>query len=174
MQHRNPIWICSSYLAQLVSICELHSFGPVAGASVISKIYKNRGNPKHHKHLCCTFRTGGNAVQFFKNEFWRCRFVMCKGWGASPPSSPPPPPSPPPFLAKLRTAQGLVRNLARKGGGEGGKFQRGHRTLLAPLCHHLCPFFFYCFCMLSCYFFTCPIYNILLHLLSHHIMHLKP
>ena len=110
-----------------------------------------------------------NYVHFcniFKIWFGAFDFV-----NASPPL---PPPSPPPFLAKLRTAQGLVRNLARKGGGEGGKFQRGHRTLLAPLCHHLCPFFFYCFCMLSCYFFTCPIYNILLHLLSHHIMHLKP
>ena len=143
MQHRNPIWICSSYLAQLVSICELHSFGPVAGASVISKIYKNRGNPKHHKHLCCTFHTGGNAVHFFKNEFWRCRFVMCKGWGASPPSTPPPP-SPPPFLAKLRTAQGLGRNLARRGGGEGGSsFRVG-----TELCSILCVLFLY---FLNCF-----------------------
>ena len=46
------------------------------------------------------------------------------------------PPSPPPLLAKLCPAQGLGHNLARRGGGDGGKLQSWHRTMLMPLCHH--------------------------------------
>ena len=54
---------------------------------------------------------------------------------------PPPPPSPPPFLAQVAHCPGAGAQLGKKRGRGGGeKFQSGHRTLLAPLCHH--PFLF--------------------------------
>ena len=83
--------------------------------------------------------------------------------------------SPPPlplFLPSCAQAPWAVRNLARKGGGEGGSFRVGTELCWRPFVAS--PFFFLtCFCAWSYYFSACLIYIVLLHLPSPHSMHLR-
>ena len=127
----------------------LHSCWQLASAHIYHKNIKKSMQHTTPKPAFCNFDTGGNAVHFFQNRvFGGMDFLRARAGGEVPP------PSPPPVLAKLRTAQGLVRNLARKGGGEGGRsFRVGTELCWRPFV--IIPFFFF-----SCFFTLC---NFFLH-----------
>ena len=89
----------------------------------------------HQTQSFATLTQGGMLCNFSKSSFWGYGFLKGKGWRWSPP------PLPSPFSCEVAHCPGAGAQLGKKRGRGGGeKFQSGHRTLLAPLCHH--PFLF--------------------------------